>query len=66
MTGLHIASQKNNLEMIRLLLSYNSNPMSKDMSGMTPLGYVIKHHNLDGVKVNNLYYLVIFRHKRTQ
>jgi hypothetical protein len=21
---------------------------------------------LDGVKVNNLYYLVIFRHKRTQ
>lgn len=65
MTGLHIASQKNNLEMIRLLLSYNSNPMSKDMSGMTPLGYAIKHHNLDGVKVYILYYLVNVKYKRT-
>lgn len=33
MTGLHIASMKNNNEMIKLLISFHSNPMSKDLSG---------------------------------
>ncbi len=64
MTGLHIASLKNNFEMVKLLLSYNSNPMSKDMSGMTPLGYSIKHHNIEGVKVFHFYHIVNVRYKR--
>ncbi|CAD8055835.1 unnamed protein product [Paramecium sonneborni] len=51
MTGLHIATQKNNLEMIKLLITYNSNPLSKDLSGFTPLHYAIKHHNIASIQL---------------
>lgn len=32
--------------MIKLLITYNSNPLSKDLSGFTPLHYAIKHNNI--------------------
>ncbi|CAD8131685.1 unnamed protein product [Paramecium octaurelia] len=51
MTGLHIATQKNNLNMIKLLITYNSNPLSKDLSGLTPLHYAIKHLNIVSVQL---------------
>ncbi|CAD8057248.1 unnamed protein product [Paramecium sonneborni] len=51
MTGLHIATQKNNLEMIKLLITYNSNPLSKDLQGFTPLHYAIKHRNISSIQL---------------
>ncbi|CAD8140404.1 unnamed protein product [Paramecium pentaurelia] len=51
MTGLHIATQKNNLNMIKLLITYNSNPLSKDLSGFTPLHYAIKHNNIVSIQL---------------
>ena len=57
MTGLHIAAQKNNLDMIKLLITYNSNPLSRDLSNFTPLHYAIKHRNVVSIKV----YIYIFQ-----
>jgi len=49
-TGLHIAAQKGNFELVKMLLDAKANPKLKDKCGKIPLHYAIEDSKKDIVK----------------
>ena len=50
MTGLHWAASKNNMSMVDLLLSFNSDPNHFDIHGNTVMMHAIKNANYKMIK----------------